>query len=145
MVALLKKPEVVLRRYRRHWAIQGYGYTDCRYPDPRLPKAAQRFWETVGLGSCSTPDGGVVATARGQVIGFCRFNTSRKNFWMAGTWVATPYRRSGLASQMWAKVLGQLAGGTTVYATAATRAGYSFCLNLRKQYPQLNFDLDQAY
>lgn len=148
MVALSKNPKVTLRRYRRHWAIQGvpaYGRSMWREPDSRLPPLAQRFWKAASLGSCEPPNGGVVATVQGQVVGFCRFNTSRKHFWMAGTWVAAPYRRSGLASQMWGKVLSKLAKGTTVYAIVATRAGYAFCRNLQKQYPQLDFDLDYAY
>jgi hypothetical protein len=67
-----KRPRINLKYSTTHYAIKGKPSPESVFmadPDPRLPASAKLFWHRY-LGSC---DGGVVATHKGQVVGFLPF------------------------------------------------------------------------
>lgn len=88
----------------RHYVV--YGQEDTAFgptPSRRLPVEAKRFWLRYGA---DTAAWAVVATHDGVLVGFFRYSISDDGvLYAAGTWVASRFRRKGLATRMWKSAL----------------------------------------
>jgi len=147
---------VTIRHYQDHWALQGRENTRNLWdgdvaPDPRLPRAAQRFWRQVHFPPrCN---GGVVARDHSEIIGICRYEIvsdaprcrGQVILEMAGTWIARQYRRDGLATRMWRLIFRKLPKDTKVHCVVATWSGARFVTRLAQQYPHLHFQVSHGY
>lgn len=140
-----KRPRINLKYSTTHYAIKGHPSPESVFyadPDPRLPDLAKKFWRNY-LGSC---DGGVVATHKGQVVGFCRYyyySKKKVRVGLAGTWIHPKYRKLGLASKMWKQVFPKLKPKTKkVEACFVSKGGKHLLASLSRQYPEFKWHIE---
>jgi GNAT superfamily N-acetyltransferase len=139
-----KKPRINLKYSTTHYAIKGKPSPESVFiaePDPRLPDLAKKFWRKY-LGSC---DGGVVATHKGRVIGFCRYyyySKKKVRVGFAGTWIHPKYRKLGLASKMWNQVLPRLHKTKKIEAAYVSKGGEKLLKSLASKYPKFKWNIE---
>ena len=123
-----------------HYAVRGLDkdFKSPR-PSPRLPAGARRFWSHFHLGDAER---GVVATHEGELVGFFRYNTVNGVVSAAGTWVAVPFRRQGVAQQMWCMAVQRHQPPRGVEVVVASGAGDRFVRSLQRRWsPTWRFQL----
>lgn len=125
----------------KHWVCSGIKIRgeDAR-PDPRLPKIAQQLWRSWGLISCD--GGGVIATEKGKLVAFFRYDKYRyRGIFACGTWVDKKYQGRGLATKMWGLVL-EKRKVKRVSVTAVSRGGKALAKSLRINHPDIKFKVN---
>lgn len=133
--------------------VGGKHYLTQEIPSHKLPSNALLWWRTFKLGES---DAAVVATHQKKIVGFFRFSTLRKvppTHWLSkrtssfiktgelvacGTWVAPKFRKSGLASKLWRRVLIKIRPSYVEVAVASPE-GQKLVNKLKKEFPLIDW------
>lgn len=116
-------------RFRFHQRVNGKAhYVLQSWADYRLPHSAQYMWGVLGLPAADMAE---TVYQDGKIIGFFRYRLHGNNLEALGTWVSNKSRRTGLARELWQRVL-KRHRPKKIHATVATLAGLRFIRNLER-------------
>ena len=112
--------------------------------DPRLPKVAQIWWRSIGIQALPESGHAVVVYCRGRICAFFRYELSEDEERLlsaAGTWVAAPFRKHGIARRMWELALNR-SKPRSVTVCVASSNGYRLLQSIKRQYQEMAWEIE---